>query len=258
MLTTPPIEGNSDCRARPFYSELYFDQEAIVALDFYQSMTTCGIPSPSVIHFTLMDVIVSSRLGILQRLYIPFEPDDPSAFCHWSQCGAALQLFPYNIQYRGESYFGHFIPYIRGLLLWPAPLDHGSLIHFEEKLAGYSAPPGVPSMVAPLVSPQPDHPTTFEPSITISAWSSAVVHTFQTLTTTHYGLFQQMVEMRAQDQQTAILCQIQQHLGLCFRLSLPSIIKPIAPAEDTTPVEVRIPLPQDEPSVIATLRIIST
>ena len=23
------------------------------------------------------------------------------------------------------SYFGRVIPYIRGLLLWPAPLDHG-------------------------------------------------------------------------------------------------------------------------------------
>ncbi|WKA02815.1 hypothetical protein VitviT2T_020968 [Vitis vinifera] len=27
MVTTPPIEGNSNCRARPFHSELYFDQE---------------------------------------------------------------------------------------------------------------------------------------------------------------------------------------------------------------------------------------
>ena len=29
MLTAPPIEGNSDCRARPFRFELYFDQEAM-------------------------------------------------------------------------------------------------------------------------------------------------------------------------------------------------------------------------------------
>ena len=71
MVTAPPIEGNSDCRARPFHSELYFDIEAMrqqpelqdsfallqryhlerlmtlkeffyprVAMDFYQSMTT--------------------------------------------------------------------------------------------------------------------------------------------------------------------------------------------------------------------------
>ena len=25
MVTQPPIEGNLDCRARPFHSELYFD-----------------------------------------------------------------------------------------------------------------------------------------------------------------------------------------------------------------------------------------
>ncbi|RVW83479.1 hypothetical protein CK203_051768 [Vitis vinifera] len=28
MLTTPPIEGNSDCRSRPFHLKFYFDQEA--------------------------------------------------------------------------------------------------------------------------------------------------------------------------------------------------------------------------------------
>ena len=73
MVTTPPIEVNSDYRASPFHSELYFDIEAIqqqpelrdsfgllqmyhlerfmtlreffyprVAMDFYQSMTTQG------------------------------------------------------------------------------------------------------------------------------------------------------------------------------------------------------------------------
>ena len=71
MVTAPPIEGNSDCRARSFHSKLYFDIEAMqqqldlrdlfgllqryhlerlmtpkeffyprVAMDFYQSMTT--------------------------------------------------------------------------------------------------------------------------------------------------------------------------------------------------------------------------
>ena len=56
-----------------------------VALDFYQSMTTCGIPSPSVIHFTIdgHHSVLEAR-HIAEALYIPFEPDDPSAFCHWS------------------------------------------------------------------------------------------------------------------------------------------------------------------------------
>ena len=29
MVTTPPIEGNSNYRAKPFHSELYFDLEAM-------------------------------------------------------------------------------------------------------------------------------------------------------------------------------------------------------------------------------------
>ena len=54
-------------------------------------------------------------------------------------------------------------------------------------------------------------PTTTESSITISASEfCALVHTFQTLTTTHFAFFQQMVEMRVhRDQQTTILRQIQ-------------------------------------------------
>ncbi|RVW72109.1 hypothetical protein CK203_054776 [Vitis vinifera] len=127
MLTTPPIEGNSDCRARPFYSELYFDQEAIVALDFYQSMTTCGVPSPSVIHFTIdgrHSVLEARHIGDLHR----FDPSTEGAST-WDapcRCGVALQpLFPTTFSTEASNYFGHFIPYIRGLLLWSAPLDHG-------------------------------------------------------------------------------------------------------------------------------------
>ena len=79
MVTQPPIEGNLDCRARPFLSELYFDiatfriqpklRESFshlqryhmehlltpkdffyprVALDFYQSMTTNQVRDPTV------------------------------------------------------------------------------------------------------------------------------------------------------------------------------------------------------------------
>ncbi|RVW98894.1 hypothetical protein CK203_033767 [Vitis vinifera] len=116
MVTTPPIEGNSDCRARPFHLELYFDQEAMrqqpklrdsygllqryhlehlmtslkffylrVTLDFYQSMTTHGVPSPTAIHFS-----IDGRHGVLkarhivEALQIPYEPKDLSAFRQWS------------------------------------------------------------------------------------------------------------------------------------------------------------------------------
>ena len=52
-----------------------------VALDFYQSMTTHGVPSPTAIHFT-----IDGRHGILEArniaeaLQIPFELVDPSIF----------------------------------------------------------------------------------------------------------------------------------------------------------------------------------
>ena len=112
MVTTPPIEGNSNCRARPFHSELHFDQEAMrqnlelrdsydllemyhlkhlttpheffyprVALDFYHSMITRGVRSPTMIHFS-----IDGRLGVLkvrhiaEALQISYEPEDPSAF----------------------------------------------------------------------------------------------------------------------------------------------------------------------------------
>ena len=116
MLTAQPIKGNSDCKSRPFHLEFYFDQEAfwqkpelrdsygllqryyleqlmtpreffypIVALDFYQSMTTCGVPSPTSIHFT-----IDGRHGILkardiaEALQIPFKLVDPFVFRQWS------------------------------------------------------------------------------------------------------------------------------------------------------------------------------
>ena len=56
-----------------------------VALDFYQSMTTRGVPSPTAIHFT-----IDGRHGVLkarhiaEALQIPFKPVDPSVFCQWS------------------------------------------------------------------------------------------------------------------------------------------------------------------------------
>ena len=102
------------------------------------------------------------------------------------------------------------------------------------------APPTASNI--PLIAP-----TTSEPSITISSSEfRAMVHTFQTLTTTHSALFQQMAEMYAhQNKQTAILCQIQQHLGLLppTKPDLPASSAPIAPTEDTTPTKVRIPPP---------------
>ena len=109
--------------------------------------------------------------------------------------------------------------------------------------ATYTAPPT--THVVP-----PDAPSTSDASITISTTEfRAMVHTFQTLTTTHNALFWHMVVMRAQqDQHTAILRQIQQHLGLLPppQLDILGPSEPIAlaketiPAKETTRVDVPI------------------
>ncbi|RVW25248.1 Transposon Tf2-11 polyprotein [Vitis vinifera] len=116
MLTQPPIEGNLDCRARPFHSELCFDVAAFrlqpqlrdsfhllrryhmeqlltprdffyprVVMDFYQSMTTHHVRDPTVIHFT-----IDRRHGILgarhiaEALLIPYEPTRPEDYRVWT------------------------------------------------------------------------------------------------------------------------------------------------------------------------------
>ncbi|RVW73758.1 hypothetical protein CK203_057599 [Vitis vinifera] len=116
MVTQPPIEGNLDCKAQPFHSELCFDiatfriqpelKESFrllqryhmehlltpkdffyprVALDFYQSMTTNQVRDPTVIHFT-----IDERHGILgarhiaEALHIPYEPARPEDFRAWT------------------------------------------------------------------------------------------------------------------------------------------------------------------------------
>ena len=52
-----------------------------VALDFYQSMTTRGILSPTSIHFTIdgRHVTLKAR-HIIKALQIPFKSVDPSTF----------------------------------------------------------------------------------------------------------------------------------------------------------------------------------
>ena len=116
MVTQSPIEGNLECRARPFHSELCFDIATFrlqpelrdsfhllhryhmehlltpmdffyprVAMDFYQSMTTHQVRDPTVIHFT-----IDGRHGILgarhiaEALHIPYEPAHPEDYRVWT------------------------------------------------------------------------------------------------------------------------------------------------------------------------------
>ncbi|KAL6319938.1 hypothetical protein AAG906_037014 [Vitis piasezkii] len=106
------------------------------------------------------------------------------------------------------------------------------------QLAGYFAPPGVPSMVAPLVSPQPDLPSPYR--LGSSALCIPFRHSPPPIMVSS-NIWLRCVPIRTN--------------RLLFSARFSSTWdSPIAPAEDTTPVEVRIPLPQDEPPiVIATL-----
>nr|CAN81901.1 hypothetical protein VITISV_005292 [Vitis vinifera] len=148
MVTAPPIEGNIDYRARPFHSELYFDQEAII----------------------------DGRHGVLEArhiaeaLQIPYEPEDPSAFRQWSPVSQRDMV---RILSKGTSANSILLrkELPPGMLLVDVYMGFPTEPWLERRrlcrerftldkwnqLAGYSAPLGAPPMVALPVPPQPEH-----------------------------------------------------------------------------------------------------
>ncbi|RVW41450.1 hypothetical protein CK203_094075 [Vitis vinifera] len=151
MVTAPPIEENSDCRAKPFHFELYFDLEEFfysrMALDFYQSMTTHGAWSPTTIHFS-----IDGRQGILEArhvveaLHIPYEQVDPTYLWEWSP-----------VSQRDMVHILSRETFVDSVLLPPMPE------------ATYIAP------FTTLTVP-PDAPSTSEASITISTIEFCTMH----------------------------------------------------------------------------------
>ena len=113
-----------------------------------------------------------------------------------------------------------------------------------------SAPPttlGTPPVVPATSAPPPP-----ESTITISASEfKGLCHTLQTLSTTQGVLFQQMLVIRAhqdqliatQTQHTAILRQLQQHLGILLppEHDIPSPSELIDPSQEAPPVEQTVP-----------------
>ena len=132
MVTQPPIEGNLDCRDRPFHSELCFDRETFrlqpelkdsfhllqryhlehlmtprdffyprVALEFYQSMTTHSVRDPTVINFTINRrySILGAR-HIAEPLCIPYEPARPEDYRVWTHPSQSDRVY---ILSRGTS-----------------------------------------------------------------------------------------------------------------------------------------------------------
>ncbi|RVW66634.1 hypothetical protein CK203_063603 [Vitis vinifera] len=328
-----PIEGNSDCRSKAFHVEAYFEHTILrqqtdlrdsyslleryhlvpfmtppqffyprVVLDFYQSMTTRGVPVPASILFT-----IDGRQGILgarqiaEAFHIPYAPADPTAFRRWAPLsewdmvrslsrGTSSQrtifrrelppgmllvdvvlrtnLFPlqHTVQRRGailEALFRIFEGYYFG----PHHLIMAALLHFEEKvhkrrltraasiqllfprLLCHHSPelpeprevPPAPSTSAPS-EPVPEAassdapptvPPTAEPPITIPGSEyRALLASFQTLTTTQTAIMERMDHFQIQqEQQTLILREIQQHLGL-VPPAPPVAVPSSVPAED--------------------------
>ncbi|KAL6321888.1 hypothetical protein AAG906_035594 [Vitis piasezkii] len=95
--------------------------------DFYQSMTTCGVPSPTSIHFTIdgRHGILEAR-DIVEALQIPFEPVDPSAFFQWS---------PVSQRDMVQAILDALFCISEGFYFDPHHLIMAFLVHFEEKVA---------------------------------------------------------------------------------------------------------------------------
>ncbi|XP_034693992.1 uncharacterized protein LOC117920514 [Vitis riparia] len=179
ILTSSPIEGNFDCRARAFHVEAYFD------------------------HYVLRQ---QPELGDSYRLLEREVPPQPLPSIFAPSTSASSEPVP--------------------------------------EAASSDAPPTVP--------PIP------EPPITIpGAEYRDLVASFQTLTTTQTTIMERMDHLRLrQDQQTLILREIQQHLGLLPPAPpvSPMPSEPFAPtddfdpADDATPVAVPSTVAAEDPS----------
>ncbi|KAL6325921.1 hypothetical protein AAG906_038412 [Vitis piasezkii] len=176
MVTTRLIEGNSDCRARPFHSELHFDKEAMRQY-------------PIVIHFNIDGCpgVLEAR-HIAEALQIPYEETSTDSVLLRKELPPRMLLVDVGF------YFG-----LHHLIM-------ASFIHFEENVHRkkllcqifeylgfptepwlercrlcYSAHPGAPPIVAPPVPPQPKHgelpADTTPPVPTPEATSSALLTT---------------------------------------------------------------------------------
>ncbi|KAL6325079.1 hypothetical protein AAG906_022646 [Vitis piasezkii] len=100
MVTVPPIEGNSDCRARPFHSSFTSTLRLCNKIEPWIHLDRSKVFLPqwrwiSIIHDYWRRVpqpFVSSIGGrgilearhIAEALHIPFQPEDPAQFRQWS------------------------------------------------------------------------------------------------------------------------------------------------------------------------------
>ncbi|RVW63916.1 hypothetical protein CK203_055722 [Vitis vinifera] len=253
MLTQPPIEGNLDCRARPFHSELCFDTATFklrpeladsfhllrryrmehlltprdffyprVAMDFYQSMTTNQL---EMVH--ILSRRASTNPHLLRRELPPSMflidallhsgasgyPSDPQLE-RKRICREVFTLDKWTnmTAYRAEQ------PELHSQLRYQLPGEHLQIIYlrvYPLLLLPYPEPLQLlQPHQSPLLQLSQGWPFPFQ-SIEIYA-------ALQTLTASQSSLAQEMAAIRARQEQmlttqaqhTAILRQLQHHLGL--------------------------------------------
>ncbi|RVW81874.1 hypothetical protein CK203_050853 [Vitis vinifera] len=241
MVTQSPIEGNLECRARPFHSELCFD------------IATFRLQPELRDSFHLLHRGASSHQYLLRK-------ELPLA-CSSLMHSCAINIYPLQhwVQRRGvllEALFRISEGFFFGLIIslwplfytlkrrarspsWSRTLGHSTTVRGATTSSDTTdtRPPAptepIPEVTPLLHLPQPQTPpvipATSEPptssesriAISISEYRG-LCHTLQTLTTSQSILTQQMTALRAhqeqilatQTQHIAILRQIQHHLGI--------------------------------------------
>ncbi|RVW29317.1 hypothetical protein CK203_115418 [Vitis vinifera] len=83
MVTAPPIPGNSNCRARPFHSKLYFDMEAMRQQTDLRDSFGLLQRRPKSHNHSFQHRRASGYLEakhIAEALHSPFQLEDPEQF----------------------------------------------------------------------------------------------------------------------------------------------------------------------------------
>nr|CAN70235.1 hypothetical protein VITISV_025599 [Vitis vinifera] len=247
-------------------------------MDFYQSMTTQGARSSTAIHFSIdgRQGILEAR-HVVEALHIPYEPVDPIDFREISKgfyfgphhlIMVVLLHFEEKV-HRKNLQKTDTIPLLFLRLLYHILeyMGYTTEPHLERchhcreqitlnkwtQLAGYSAPLVAPPRPASPVPPQteqaqqdelpmesvPPAPAPPMPEATSIAPPTTPVVPLVAPSTYEASITICAIEFRAMDQHTAILRQIQQHLGLLPppQPDIPGPSKPIAPVEETIPAE---------------------
>ncbi|RVW58731.1 hypothetical protein CK203_108559 [Vitis vinifera] len=231
MLTQPPIEGNLDCRARPFHSELCFD---IATFQLRPELAFIP-PAAKIPHGALLtprDFFYPALDSKERSLWRPFKISEGYFFPH-HLIMAALLYFEEKV-HKKKLQRADAIPLLFPRLLCQI-LEHLGVDQPERpqpaarRASPRHIPEGIPIAApaiprAPPVTPASSQPSTSaEPrmAIPISEYRE-LCRSLETLTASQSSLAHEMAAIRAcqeqmlatQAQHTAILRQLQHHFDL--------------------------------------------